>query len=367
MMRILHYIPTIDRADGGTSTYMAVLANALGCMVELHVVTSKTANPVELKNCHVHFVPDFKLTGWQWHKIVSRLIDELHPDVIHINCCWMPACAAMQRLADRHGIPTVLTPHGMLEPWIISRHYLTRKWPALLLYQRKAIARAGFIHATAEMEANNILTLGYNRNVRVAGLGIDVEAVPQRSSWLQQRRLLFLSRIHEKKGVEDLIAAASRLKKQLDGYEIVIAGEGEDGYIAQLKAKISGAGLQGVVKMLGGVYGERKWQLLHESDFMVLPTYSENFGYVIAEALATATPVVTTTGTPWRELNTEGCGACIETGVEPLVKALGAFMVLTDAGREQMGLRGRKLVERKYSSKAMAEAIAMMYRDLSDK
>lgn len=116
------------------------------------------------------------------------------------------------------------------------------------------------------------------------------------------------------------------------------------------------------IHFIGGVYGNRKWELFCNADVFVLPTYSENFGIVVVEALACGTPVVTTKGTPWHELRTENCGWWIEVGTEPTVNALRAFLQLTANDLDKMGRNGRRLVEREYSSKKVAEDMVALYK-----
>ena len=149
-MKIIHYIPSIDRTWGGTSTYMQVLAKPLGELAEVHILTHASENPLPMENCKVYDIPRFRPFSGAWKKTVIGLLDKIKPDVVHINCCWTPDCAMIQRLAQKQGYKVVLTPHGMLEPWIIQRHYWTRKVPALWLYQRAAIKKADCIQATAE-------------------------------------------------------------------------------------------------------------------------------------------------------------------------------------------------------------------------
>ena len=161
---------------------------------------------------------------------IAFLLDEIKPDIVHVNCCWMPACAAVQRIAQKRGFKVVLTPHGMLEPWIIKRHYLTRKVPALWLYQKAAVQRADCVQATAESERDNLLKLGYNSNIKVVRLGIDAESIEMKRSWKKSRQILFLSRVHVKKGINFLVEAADVLRNELQGDTILVAGEGEADY-----------------------------------------------------------------------------------------------------------------------------------------
>ena len=363
-MKIIHYIPSIDRTWGGTSTYMQVLAKPLGELADVHILTHASENPLPMENCKVHDIPRFRPFSGTWKKMVAGLLGSIKPDVVHINCCWTPDCAMIQRLAQKHGYKVVLTPHGMLEPWIIQRHYWTRKVPALWLYQRAAIQKADYIQATAESERDNLLKLGYNSNIKVVRLGIDADGIEMKKSWKKTRQILFLSRVHIKKGINFLIEAAAELRSELQGYKILVAGEGDADYVAEMKRMIADNGLQDIVQLIGGVYGDEKWRLFQTSDFFVLPTHSENFGLAIAESLASGTPVITTVGTPWNDLNSSHAGAWIEIGSQPLVETLRRFLSLSDEELETMGRNGRKLIENKYSAKVMAEEMMGVYRSL---
>ena len=363
-MKIIHYIPSIDRTWGGTSTYMQVLAKPLGELADVHILTHASENPLSMENCKVHDIPRFRPFSGTWKKTVVGLLNSIKPDVVHINCCWTPDCAMIQRLAQKQGYKVVLTPHGMLEPWIIQRHYWTRKVPALWLYQRAAIQKADCIQATAESERDNLLKLGYNYNIKVVKLGIDADCIEMKKSWKKTRQILFLSRVHVKKGINFLIEAAAELRSELQGYKIIVAGEGDAAYVAEMKQMISDRGLQDIVQLIGGVYGNDKWRLFQTSDFFVLPTHSENFGLAIAESLASGTPVITTVGTPWNDLNSSHAGAWIEIGTQPLVATLRQFLALSDEELGTMGRNGRKLIETKYSAKVMAEEMMGVYRSL---
>lgn len=360
-MRILHYISSIDRKDGGTSTFMQALGKNIGRLAEVHIVTHRTDSPLTIENCHLHFISQYKPFSQKWKNEVENILAEVRPDVVHVNGCWLPACSAIQRLAQKKGYKVILSPHGMLEPWIISRHYITRKLPALLLYQRAAVKNADYIHSTADRERENLIRLGYNKKVKVIGLGIDTDQIEVKSSWAKTHNILFLSRVHVKKGVETLIEAIGELRKELSEYNVIIAGEGEASYIETLRQRVADAGLEGVIKFAGGVYGAEKWKLFQTADFFVLPTASENFGLAIAESLASGTPVITTKGAPWHDIETSGCGAWIEIGTQPLVEAMRHMISCSEAELQQMGENGRRLIEQKYSANVMAERMMKLY------
>lgn len=358
-MKILHYIPSIDRSSGGTTTYLQLLATELGKRADLHIATHPSDHPVSIASAEVHDITPTILGGMkrEWRE----LLDQIKPDIVHINCCWMPQCALAQRVAQRAGYKVVLTPHGMLEPWIIARHYWTRKVPALWLYQKRAVKEADYLHATAESEKANLLRLGFNDRIAVIPNGIEVENISMKKSWKRTGKILFLSRIHVKKGLDFLMEAVAALKDRMQGYEVWIAGEGEQSYIEELKRLAGRLGIERQVRFLGGVYGDRKWQMLREADLFVLSTYSENFGIVVAEALACGTPVITTRGTPWQELETRHCGWWTEVGTIPTVHALADFLQKSDAELVCMGRNGRRLVEEKYSSRQMAQKMLELY------
>lgn len=359
-MRILHYIPSIDRNSGGVGAYIQLLAAELGLLVELHVVSHYEENPLPIKNCQLHIVDKYNING-NMKKQFLTLLHQLHPDVVHINCCWNPECSLIQKWANQRGYKTVYTPHGMLEPWIVKRHYWTKKLPALLLYQRAAIKRTTILHATAESERQNLLNLGYNKNIAVIANGIDVDAIQLKKNWCRKKKILFLSRIHVKKGINYLIEAISEIKDKMDGYEIIIAGEGEQEYIEQLKKSANELGVEEMINFIGGVYGEEKWRYYQNADLFVLPTHSENFGIVVAEALASGTPVITTNGTPWHELESRHCGWWIEVGKEATRKAICDFLEKDEVELEIMGRNGRKLIEEKYGATIIAKEMAELY------
>ena len=361
-MKILHYIPSIDVASGGVGAYMQLLARDLGALCELHVVTHRSGNERPLENCHLHYI-DYK---WKpcnnCKKDFLNLIDAIRPDLFHTNCCWMPLSALTAMWAHDAGYKVVYTPHGMLEPYAIKRHYWTKKLPAILLFQRKGIKICDLIHSTAETEKANLLHLGWNSRICVIPNCIQIDDIELKSSWARHKKILYLSRIHPKKGVNFLIEAVAQLKDDFAGYTITIAGPGDDAYIQKLKALAKRYGVDEMFEFIGAVCDKDKWSLYREADLFVLPTWSENFGIVVPEALACGTPVITTVGTPWAELNDLQCGWCTEIGTEPTKEALTKFLTCSVQDLESMGKRGRLLVEQKYTSEAVAQQFVNMYK-----
>jgi glycosyltransferase involved in cell wall biosynthesis len=315
-MKVLHYIPSIDKKSGGVGAYMQLLARDLGKLCELHIVTHPSDDELDLENCTLHYIP-YKWMPWKsCKKDFLNLLERINPDIFHSNCCWMPVSALTSMWAKAAGYKVVYTPHGMLEPYAIKRHYWTKKLPAILLFQKKGVQTADLIHATAETEKDNLLKLGWNKNVHVVANCVQIDDIEIKTSWSRKYKILFLSRVHPKKGIEFMIDAISQMKDHFANYKVIIAGPGDHDYVEELKSRCCKNGVENLFDFIGPVYASAKWPLYREADLFVLPTYSENFGIVVPEALASGTPVITTVGTPWMELNFKGCGWCTEIGTE---------------------------------------------------
>jgi len=241
-----------------------------------------------------------------------------------------------------------LQPHGMLEPWAMN----CRAWKkrlAMALYQWQDLQEARVLVATAGAEYENLRALGLRQPIAIIPNGVHLqqysiqprirEIVPP-----QKRKALFLSRVQGKKGLLNLIDAWSRVRPA--GWRLQIAGPDEGGHLAEVMARVRQAGVADSVEYVGVVDGDAKRQLYVSADLFVLPTFSENFGVVVAEALAHGLPVITTRGAPWQDLTTYRCGWWIDIGVDPLVAALRSAIALSDDERQAMGARGREYVRR---------------------
>jgi glycosyltransferase involved in cell wall biosynthesis len=170
---------------------------------------------------------------------------------------------------------------------------------------------------------------------------------------------LFLSRLHPKKGVHDLIDAWARLRPM--GWELWIAGPDEGGYRARLEAMVDNLSLRESCRFLGPVSESDKWQVYRQADVFVLPTYSENFGVTVAEALACAVPVITTTAAPWQVLIEKRCGWWIEPGLDALVGALREATEISDRDRRESGDRGKRYAIENLSWDRVAESTRACY------
>jgi glycosyltransferase involved in cell wall biosynthesis len=171
--------------------------------------------------------------------------------------------------------------------------------------------------------------------------------------------VLFLSRIAPAKGLLNLINAWKQVCAE--GWRLQIAGPNEDGHLAEVLARVKQADVGDSVEYIGVMDGEAKRQLYLCADIFVLPTFTENFGVVVAEALAHGLPVITTRGAPWADLETFDCGWWVDIGVGPLVLALREAMALSDDERCAMGARGRVYAQR-YDWGGIAHQMVDVYR-----
>ena len=246
----------------------------------------------------------------------------------------------------------------MLEPWA-WHHHCWKKRPVWWAWERRNVRGAAVLHATAPSEADAFRALGLKNPIAVVPNGVDIPDRLEPVRDAESRTIVFLSRIHPKKGLQNLVRAWAALKPV--GWRAVIAGPSEGGHEDEVKAAVRAAGLQAQFDFPGPVYGEAKWNLLRRADLFVLPTFSENFGIAIAEAMACGVPVITTRAAPWAELEERGCGWWVEIGAEPLATALCEAMALSDTDRREMGARGRHLVEEKYAWPGIAKQMVTVY------
>ncbi len=295
----------------------------------------------------------------------TAAIRSLDADIIHDNGIWSPANIAAGRAARRLGLPLLLTPHGMLEPWALAWHR-RRKQLAWTLYQRRLLAQARLLIATAPAEAAAIAALLPGKPVAMIANGVACPPLPDRSGGdaAPARTMLSLSRLHPKKNLPGLIAAWAMLAADPDfaAWTLHIAGPDEGGHRAELAALIARRGLGDRITLSGAVAEANKPALFAAADLFVLPSFSENFGIVVAEALAAGVPVVATTGTPWQSLVDERCGWQCGTDAASLAATLATAMRLGPGERRAMGARSHALVQRDFAWDHIAGQMLDSYR-----
>ncbi len=364
-MIVIHYISSISQRTGWFGTYIKTLAKELGKLCELHIITHQFEDDLELQDCHIHYIEKFHVSsfGREMKKDFQKILSGIQPDIVHINLNWKPDSSYAVKWAKDLGFKVVLQTHGMLEPCEIKKNYLMNKLPALSLYLKKAVVNADMLIATSEVEKNNLLSLNYNRSICLVPYGVDLEKVTLRKDWKRYKLIFFLALLHPNKGADMLLRAVANLRERLVGYKVIIGGSGNPDYVGELKDMVLKYKMDDVVDVCGPIYNEQKWFYYQHSDVFVLPTLNENFEIVVAEALASGTPVITTKGAPWHEIESCHCGWRIERNDEELVKALDNALDISEQEREQMGRNGRKLIKEKYSSCSIVKQLLLLYNN----
>ena len=249
--------------------------------------------------------------------------------LIHDNGIWLPFNNTICKISRDFDIPLIVSPHGMLEPW--SKNYKAfKKKIAWTLYQSKAIRSAKVLHATSEMEASNLKDLKLNIPIALIPNGINLPSVESNKKNYKlsdigliddgRNIMLSLGRIHPKKGLLNLLKAWKRSGFLYQKWRLVLAGFPDKEYLKKLNDYINKNNLHSSVIILGPLVGEDLENIYKNSKIFVLPTYSENFGLVVAEALSYGLPSITTKGAPWSILKKENAGWWCEPNIDELIK-----------------------------------------------
>ena len=285
-------------------------------------------------------------------------------DVVQLQSIWSLDYHEMAKICRKHHIPYLVSPRGMLEPWSMQQKAFKKKL-AMLIYQKADLNHAACIYTTADMEAQNVRKLGIKAPCSVIPNGIETDGYPCRKHPdMVKKQILFLSRIHVKKGIELLIESWKELATEYPDWKIKIVGNGEVEYILQLKSKVEQGGLSDCVEILPPVFGQAKVDLYQSSALFVLPSYSENFGMVIAEALSCGVPVITSDFTPWTFLDKEKAGWSIALSVENLTTALREALNKRSEELFQMGQNGAELLRAKCDYRSVANQNVKLYEGL---
>jgi len=277
---------------------------------------------------------------------VKRKLRELtdcsaNVDFVYHAGMWTALNHFVAKHCRKIGIPVVVSIRSMLDPWALNYHKW-RKRLAWELYAEKDLLSASLIHATAAIEAGYVRDcIGDHVPICITPNGVDLK-LGHKSRVGSTRRILFLSRIHPKKGIIDLIEAFGMIETA--GWELVIGGNDDSNHLRDCQKAAAQQRNSSDIYFINSVRDEDKWNQYASADLFVLPSYSENFGIVVGEALGSHLPVITTNETPWDQLGSMGCGWCIETGADSLAPALQNAVDLTDGERAAMGARGAQWI-----------------------
>lgn len=263
-------------------------------------------------------------------------------DILHTHGLW-----SLPNTYFKPAHPFVLSPHGMLSEVALGYSRL-KKRAFQKLFQQSALQNVGMLHATAESEYEDIRKFGLRQPVAIIPNGIEVPNLKKISREKTNKTLLYLGRIHQKKGIDILLRAWHTVEKKFPNWNLKIAGPDENSYLSKCKKLAADYSLKRVA-FLPPIYGDAKDRLMENADLFILPSRSENFGITIAESLARQVPVITTHGTPWSGVVDNECGWYVPVSYTAISKALNEAFEMQDSRLQDMGRNGREWVSREYS------------------
>lgn len=295
------------------------------------------------------------------------------PGVVHSHGLWMYPGMAARNCAHKKNCGLLISPHGMLEPWALN-HSRWKKKLAEGLFERKNLQEAGCLHALCQAEAENFRRYGLKNPIAVIPNGIALDDLDQRPNGAiiekfteikDRRRILFLSRLHPKKGLENLLQAWGKLAPDFSDWQLLIAGSGEPAYESKLKALARDMLRNQSVFFTGPLYGEDKKQILAAADVFVLPSFSEGFSMAILEAAAAGLPVLLTPECNFPELAKSNAAIEISPDALAIENGIRQMLGLPEEQRKAVGQRGRELVSKHYIWPAIAEQMCRVYEWLA--
>ena len=363
-MQVIHTVPTVSNQADGVAAVMLPLCESLHQSdINIKLIALDWA-PIDTPPTYLRTFPlgigprklgrSPAMAQWLDSEVRSGGVD-----VLHNHGLWMMPNVYPGRTAANFKLPYIVSPHGTLSAWATNNGSKIKKlfWP---LVQRPALKAVTCFHATAEHEYQDIRRMGFRQPVAIIPNGVDIPPPMDRVTG-EARTLLFLGRIHPVKGLNMLLPAWGAVEARFPDWRLRIVGPGDDDYLNKVHALAVALELKRV-DFCGPLFGSDKWQAYAEAELFVLPSYSENFGMSVAEALAAGTPAVVTKGAPWPGLDSECAGKWIDNGVAPLVSALEELMQCNSEELSFMGQRGRLWMERDNSWRTIGRKMADTYR-----
>lgn len=377
-MRVLHVIPSLALATGGPARALAALASAQA-KVGADVAVLTTLRPgEELPSFATACPPGMRVAAvgpcygpLRWRPGLSAAVRRAvaDSDVVHVHALFedIQHCAALW--ARRLGRPYIMRPAGMLDPWSMAQSS-ARKRVYMAWRLSKMLRRASAVHFTAEGEriAATRWTAGLPAIVEPNGIDFaEFDRLPPKDMIVGAGdagpggRLVFMSRVHHKKGLDLLIAAMARMRNKAS---LTIIGPGEPQYVAELERQAADAGVRERIEFRGPVYGEDRLRLLQDADLFVLPSRQENFGVAIVEALAVGTPVVISKAVNiWEEIVGANVGVAVDLDPRVLAETIDAW--LDSPSRLADARSGAKaFVRARYEATAVARRWISHYEEI---
>lgn len=377
-MKILHITPAFFPATywGGPVVSIFSLCNELSKLsdVQLKVLTTNAAGPhnsqcIEVSNFPVYYPSGYevyftrRILGREFAPgLIARLIFMIHwADVVHLSGTYSFATIPTLLVCRAMGKPLVWSSHGALQAaynWSDARKQRLKtvwEWLCGLILPRSSV-----LHVTTEEEKAASLKRMEFKNVAVVPHGVEIPCEIPNRPWRPNGclRLMFLGRLDPIKGIENLLGAVEKLDEHV---LLGIYGTGEEAYVDELRKRSKRLGLVARVSFKGEVQGEQKAAALWNADLCIVPSFSENFGMVVAEALAHGVPVIASKGAPWRELENKGAGYWVDSSSDSLARAINKIQ---GEDLEAMGLRGRDWMKASYNWQSVAQKMYQLYESI---
>lgn len=381
MINTFHLIHNIDNSYGGPAKSIPYLMGSLNDLGHYQEVISlsfsdKETNDVITKlglNSKSFKVWFFNATAYS-PKLKGYLVKRIMENdnqIIHYHNLWNYIPIVANEVAQKLSVPIVVSPRGNLYDWNLNKGFLKKKI-YLDLFQREFFNNANCIHVTSKQELFAVKKLGYKSPIGLINNGINLSEFSNMKTKKEHllnlnlsddfKYILYMGRIEKKKGLNYLFEAYVDFVKNNENWKIIVAGpEYDKAYTNRCKEYIKNAGYEDSIIWLGMVSGQKRIDAYGAADLFVLPTHSENFGIVIAEALAAGLPVITTNGTPWMEIEDQHAGYIISLSTKNLLSAIKRFNNLNDYEKDEMSIAAKNIAK-KYSWDKPAEEMELLYQ-----
>jgi len=380
-MKLLYIVASLSPESGGPTKVVTELTEALvkrGIEISIFapVEQDDIQKVVEPKGVNLRLFPQGALARW-WTSYSPDLARTVRQEaskfaLIHIHEIWHHPHFAAYQAAKRTGKPYIVTPHGALEPWCLNYKALKKKIYATLI-QRRILKEAAALHALTNEEVKNIRAFGVDNVIAMIPNGInpgEFQSLPPDCELRQlcpslsgKQVVLFLSRIHPKKGLDLLAKAFGQVAKERDNVRLVIAGPDNEGYQARVEQMLRANGVRNKTIFTGMLIGQEKLAALSRTDVFVLPSYSEGFSIAILEAMICGLPVIITHPCNFPEVAEAEAGIVIDPDPEQLAEAL-TMLLDNPQLREEMGANGRRLVSEKFTWDKIAGQMIEIYEEV---
>lgn len=374
-LRWMQVLSHLDPKYGGISTVVPELAaalssNGVACELDAFCAAGEHVQPSVLSPESLHFWPVRRMEWLRSAALRSSFNASLEPvDGLHIHGLWDSTSWMAARAARRQRKPYVLSAHGMLEPWALRQGKLKKQLYAAAI-EREIVRGAHCLHALTEAEATQYRQFGSGDTpIVVIPNGVTVPTDLNAEPFLRQfpalcarRIVLFLARLHVKKGVDLLVEAWTRVSRMFPEAVLVVAGPDSGGMRAQLEATVAASGTGAQVVFAGLLDAATKWSAFAAAELMVLPSHSEGLSMSVLEAMGAGVPVLLTPqcNMPW--VRHAGAGWLTEPDIDALAASLAHVLHEGTGANAVAGAAARRTIAADYSWSAVAARMAQVYR-----